>query len=75
MTAKFEVVNCVRRPDVKWEARGALPSRAVANLNTNPCDVEAVATDPGQDGIRPTINTGHWVADVHRALADKRPGA
>jgi hypothetical protein len=47
----------------------------VANLSINPGDVEAVAADPGQDGIGPTINTGHWVADVHRALADKRPWA
>jgi hypothetical protein len=37
----------------------------------SPGDVEAVALDPGQDRIGPTINTGKGVTSVHRAVPDK----
>ena len=48
-------------------------SRTPATVNINSGNVETVAVDPGQHGIGPAINTGHWVASVHRALADKSP--
>jgi hypothetical protein len=46
-----------------------------AGTNINPGDIEAVAVDPGQDCIGPTINACHRVASVHCRLADKHPRA
>jgi hypothetical protein len=48
-------------------------SRDVARANIRSGNVETIALDPVQDGIGPLINTGHGVAGMQRALANKHP--
>ena len=53
----------------------AVASRAVASVISDAGNIETIAFDPGQHGIGPAINIGHWVATVHRALAPQIPMA
>src|SRR5580700_10951046 len=54
-------------PDVPCHSRGA------ASMNVGSGNVETIAFDSGQHGIGPAINTGHGLACMHGALADKHP--
>ena len=68
-----ELTLCVTYFTVWCLKKRAVASRAVASVISDAGNIETIACDPGQHGIGPTINTGHRVASVHRALADRYP--
>jgi hypothetical protein len=68
-------LNCERRLVFTLAvSRKSAASNSREGTNATPGDVEAIAADPGQDGIGPAINPCYRLARVHGALGDRHPG-